>query len=167
MLIYHPAFDLYHTIYRLLLLVRNVKGDSIEIDKLRVWDFYFLFPLEVPKNVTFPNELRDLRRIFNYPANPYENITDSKRTLEKMKGYQLAALKCLASYGYIDHEQLEKKIVLKTNKQLPDNLIKAFENLSEKERNVIKLLTSPFNDMGLYGNNGFKFRTGLLDFKYD
>lgn len=167
MLIYNPAFDLYHGTYRMLFLLQHVKGDSIEVDKLRVWDYYFLFPSEVAKTVTFPNELKDLRRIFKLKDNPYENITDSKRTLKRLEGYQLAALKCLAASGYIDTDELTNGIVKKTRKLIPDNLRAAFENITEMERSVIKLLQSPFNDLGLYGEAGFKFRTGLLEFKYD
>lgn len=167
MLIYNPAFDLYHGIYRLLLLLQYVKGGSIEIDKLRVWDYYFLFPNEVAKTATFPLELKDLRKIFKQTNNPYENIADSKRTLKRLEGYQLAALKCLAAYGYIDQGELDKSLVKRTNKKIPSDLLASFDNLTEKQRNVIKLLQSPFNDLGLYGETGFKFRTGLLDFRYD
>lgn len=167
MLIYHPAFDLHHCIYRMLLLLDSIKEQSIEVEKLRVWDFYFLFPNEVAKNVKFPMELKELRRIFKVVNNPYDNIQDAKRTLEKMKGYQLVALKCIASYGYIETEQLKRNIIVKTEKELPRDLKQAFHMLTEKEQNVIKLLKSPFNDMGLYGSTGFKYRTGLLDFNYD
>ena len=166
-LIYNPAFDLYHGIYRMLLLLQYIKGDSIEVDKLRVWDYYFLFPSEVARTITFPNELKDLRKVFKVKTNPYENILDSKRTLKRLEGYQFAALKCLAASGYIDPDELSKNIVMKTKKEVPPELLQEFENLTDKEKNVIKLLLSPFNDLGLYGETGFKFRTGLLEFKYD
>lgn len=48
MIIYNQAFDLYHCIFRILnFLNRFNPSDIIEVDKLRIWDFYFLFPNKV------------------------------------------------------------------------------------------------------------------------
>lgn len=45
-MIYSPAFDLYHCIYRMLqILGRFTEGDIMETDRLRIYDFYLLFPI--------------------------------------------------------------------------------------------------------------------------
>lgn len=167
MLIYHQAFDFYNCIFRLLQLLSRAKSEQVEVEKLRIWDFYLVFPNEVSKHVTFPNDLFELRKIFKEKPNPYEDITDGKRIFERMKEYQLSALRCLASYELIDQESLNNNWVKRTDRPLPKAISDRLEILNTREANVIKLVTSPLSDLPMYGSKGFKFRTGLLDFKYD
>ena len=48
MIMYNPAFDLYHSIFRMAHIASKLDGDeSLEIDKVRIWDFYLLFPDKV------------------------------------------------------------------------------------------------------------------------
>ena len=98
MLTYHPAFDLYNCIFRMLQLLVNMKNDEVELDRLRIWDFYLTFPMEARK-IKFPKDLVKLKEtIFkNKNSNPYEELVDSKRMMNRMKPYQITALKCLAS----------------------------------------------------------------------
>jgi hypothetical protein len=45
MIIYNQAFDLYHAVYRMLQLLTHFnKKEYVEVDRLRIWDFYVLFP---------------------------------------------------------------------------------------------------------------------------
>lgn len=166
MLIYHPAFDIYNGVFRMLRLIQNMKKDSMEFDRLRIWDFYLVFPNET-KNITFPNDFSELKNIFKDKPNPYEDLVDAKRIFERMKPYQSAALKCLASYGFIDSKELTKNIVRRTDKEIPNELKEELRKMNIKEENIIKLVRSPINDLPLLGKSGFKDRTKLIDIKYD
>jgi hypothetical protein len=167
MLVYHPAFDLHHCVFRMLQILFNIDQDQIEVDKLRIWDFYYTFPSEISKNITFIEELRPLRNIFNYPVNPYEEIGDVKRVFDQMKPYQMTALNYLASRNLIDNKHWENGIVDLIKKNVPAEILARFSNLSVQQQNVLKLMSSPFNDLPLYGKLGFKNRTGLLNYRYD
>jgi len=83
-----------------------------------------------------------------------------------MKPYQMSALKCLASYGLIDSELLPKNRVVRTTKEIPQKLLEKLSELSIEKSNVIKLLVG-FNELSLYGKMGLKYRTGLIEFRYD
>lgn len=166
MLIYHPAFDIYACVFRMLQLLEVMDKETIELERLRIWDFYLTFPNEARK-IKFPMQLSELKKVFKEKdPNPYEDLIDPKRILQRMKSYQLAALKCLVSYGLIDGELLTKKVVKRTEKVLNQELIKEFLNISEERRNIIKLVIG-FAELPLYGAVGLKQRSGLLDFKYD
>ncbi|MBE9467498.1 MAG: hypothetical protein IMY72_04135 [Bacteroidetes bacterium] len=143
-----------------------MKTEDIELDRLRIWDFYLTFPNEA-KRISFPQELNKLKRIFKNKPNPYEDLIGSNRVFERMKSYQISALRCLASYGLIDRQLLTKNIIKRTDKAIPDNLLKQMNCQSTQKENIIKLVTSPFNDLPLYGEKGFKYRTKLIEFKYD
>ncbi len=63
MIIYNQAFDLYHCIFRILnFLNRFNPSDIIEVDKLRIWDFYFLFPNKV-YDIRLKQNESDIRKL--------------------------------------------------------------------------------------------------------
>lgn len=166
MLIYHPAFDIYNCVFRMLQLLTHMKQGEIELDRLRIWDFYLTFPNEA-RNISYPNSLSELKGIFKKKSsNPYEDLIDPKRIIERMKSFQLSALKCIASYGLIDSKLLSKNIVRRTEKEIPKELSDKFTELTIEKANIIKLIVG-FWELPLYGKYGLKDRTGLIEFKYD
>ncbi|MEQ9062774.1 MAG: hypothetical protein RIE58_01260 [Vicingaceae bacterium] len=166
MLVYHPAFDLYNCVFRVLQLIEYMKQDEVELDRLRIWDFYLTFPNEVRK-ISFPQALSPLKQVFKKKeSNPYEDLIDSKRIADRMKPFQMSALKCLASYDLIDSKLLSKKIIKRTEKGVPKELTNQFGELTNEKENVLKLITG-FSDLPLYGKMGLKSRTGLIEFRYD
>jgi len=167
MLVYHPAFDLYNCVFRMLCLLSKSNEAEIHLEKLRIWDFYLAFPNQV-RTITFPSELKPLKdTIFKNKNNPYEHIPDSKMMFDRMKTYQMSAINCLASYGFIENKCLRQNIIKKTDKTVPKELIEVINNLSKEKENIIKLVVNEFVDLPFYGNKGLKARTGLIDFKYD
>jgi hypothetical protein len=166
MLIYHPAFDPYHAAFRILLLSTRMGMDEIETERMRVWDFYFTFPGEA-KHISFPGDLIALKKVFKDTPNEYEDLVDAKRIFERMKPFQYSAMRYLAAHGLIESKELSKDKIKRTEKTIPNELVEKMNSLTVQQENIIKLVTSPFNNLPLYGNNGFKFRTKLLEFKYD
>lgn len=166
MLPYHPAFDSYHCAFRVLLLLERMNKPVVEVDKMRIWDFYFVFPQEI-KNITFTQSLWALKKEFQVEPNPYDKLLDPKRIFERMKPFQIAALNHLAAYGFIDPKELSRNLVKRTDKPLPKELSPNMEKLDSQQQSVIKLLQSPFNDIKFLGPGGFKDRTKLLDARYD
>lgn len=166
MLVYHPAFDIYNCVFRMLQLMTSMKQDEVELDRLRIWDFYLTFPNEASK-IIYPTELSELKKIFKTKQeNPYEDLIDPKRIIERMKPYQISALRSIASYGLIDSKLLSKNRVTRTEKEIPQELFTKFSILTDEKSNIIKLITG-FDELPLYGAMGLKSRTGLIEFKYD
>ena len=171
MIVYNQAFDLYHTIFRFLQFLNKLEKDAvIEIERLRIWDFYLLFPSKIHEIRLKQNEadIRTLRKDFIKDSNnPYERISDNRKIFEKIKPYQLAALNCIASYGIIDKSLLNQHRVSVLNAEVLNGFVRNFEELSPKDRNVIALMTSHFNQVSLFGTDGLKNRTNLMESKYD
>lgn len=171
MIVYNQAFDLYHTIFRILQFLKKFEnGDSVEIERIRIWDFYLLFPSKIHQIRLKQDEsgIRKLRKRFIKDSdNPYEKVIENRKIFEKIKPYQLSALNCLASYGIIEKTSLTQQRVKIVNKSILDNFVENFEELSSKEKNTISLMTSHFNKMSLFGVNGLKSRTNLAESKYD
>ncbi len=171
MIVYNQAFDLYHTIFRFLHFINKFDTDSpIEVERLRIWDFYLLFPSKIHeiRLKQTESDIREIRKGFiRDTKNPYEKVTEDRKVFEKIKPYQLAALNCIVSYGIIDKSLLNQQRVSVLNKEILNNFINNFEELSAKERNVIALMTSHFNQISLFGPDGLKNRTNLIESKYD
>ena len=167
MIVYHAAFDLYNCMFRILLILSRMKSEEVEMEKLLIWDYYVTFPERVTK-ISFPQDLKwKYKRIFKKYKNPYEEVLDDVKVFARMRSYQTEALRCLAAYGLIDSERLMNARIKRTDMELPVVLRERIEEIPSRLRNVITLIESPFTDLPLYGEKGFKFRTKLIDYKYD
>lgn len=171
MIIYHPAFDLYHCVYRILLILNHFKrADSIEIDRLRIWDYYLLFPDEVNK-IKLKREEKDIAELFktfiSKRKNPYEEISDGRKMLEKLKPFQLSAIKFLASHNLISKDYLSENRVKIISREKLGKYFSNYESTSHQERNVLAIMTSHFYQMSMFGKDGLKAKTQLLESRYD
>ncbi|WP_232657427.1 ABC-three component system middle component 5 [Tenacibaculum maritimum] len=152
----------------LLNKIDDEKG--IEIDRLRIWDFYLLFNNEIRKIKPRRNEkdFKGLLKELNLrEENPYQIIKDERKTLETIKPFQYSALNCLASYGIIDKKSLIEDQVYVKSRKLLIQYINSIGALSIREQNVISIVTSTFYDITLFGDKGLKNRTNLIESKYD
>jgi len=171
MIIYHQAFDLYHTVYRMIQLLGYFKkSEYIEVDRLRIWDYYLLFPNKL-STVKLKQEENDIKNIISgyitKNDNPYEEILDDRKLFEKIKPYQMTAIKSLASYGIINKDYLTTNRITTISTEIIQTYVTKLEALNVQEQNTIALLTSHFYQMPLYGENGLKAKTKLLESKYD
>lgn len=157
---------MYHCVYRLIQLLSNLKEEYVELERLRMWDYYLAFPNEMTK-IRYERGNNDIQNLFPKKENPYEIVLDSKIIFEKMKPYQLTAIKTLASYGLVKKDYLTENRITKIDKTLFEDILKNYEPLSDRESNIIKIMTTYFYNMPLYGEKGFKDRTNLLEFRYD
>jgi hypothetical protein len=171
MIIYNQAFDLYHTVYRMLQLLTHFdKSEYIELDRLRIWDFYLLFPNKIHE-IKLKRTEKDIKAILSQyiqkKDNPYEVILENRKVFEKIKPYQVSALNSLVSYGIIDKELLQQNRVSIVSKEVLNDYTDKFEELSPREKNLITILTSHFYQITMFGEDGLKSRTQLMVSKYD
>lgn len=171
MIIYNQAFDLYHAVYRMLqLLLHFDRNEYVELDRIRIWDFYLLFPNKIHE-IKLNRDEKDIKQILSrfisLKNNPYEVIFDNRKVFEKIKPYQIAALHCLASYGIIDKELLHENRVSIISKETLIIYTDKFQELSPREKNIIAILTSHFYQISMFGEDGLKNRTNLMESRYD
>lgn len=165
MLIYNQAYDLYHTMFRILQIMEKTEG-KIEIDKLRILDFYLAFPCELMEIRSFRG-FKKYEKYIKAEKNKYERVIDRKRLFFKMEHIQLSAIKALISYGIFDAEEFKKGNIKKTYEKLSDSLLTRIQSANEENPNLITLITGPLASMNLFGHLGLKERTNLIEFKYD
>lgn len=164
MLIYHPAFDAYHCVFRALLLTERL--GPIEIQKLRILDFFLCFPYELSK-IRLPREHADMKRIASLLENEYHGPVSVKQMFRDMEHIQVAAFRSLAASSIFDQRQFELGVIERTSKSLEDDLVMKLDLAKLRDKVVVDYLVERLGAIRLYGSNGLKDRSGLMEYRYD
>lgn len=165
MLIYHPAFDAYHCVFRMLLLIEFLP--ETEIDMLRLCDFYLVFPSEIEK-IRLPSSLSHGRKIAKSLSNVYRNPINATQVFREMTEIQLSALRSIAASGLIDIECYERGIVRKlSTTKIPQSIVSKISEHLQKNREITEFILNSLSKLPLRGLDGLKHRTGLLEYRYD
>lgn len=155
-----------------MMISKISENTSLEVDRLRIYDFFYLFPYKVASIKIKKNEAnlrKSKKEICTKKINPYNEIKEDRIIFERLKSYQLSALKYIASYGVIDSDQLiENTIKIKDQNKL-NKFISLFEYSSKdtSKNTIINWLFENFNDIPMSGEYGLKYRTNLMEWKYD
>lgn len=166
MLVYHPAFDMHHCVFRMVRLLNRLPQGDYHVERIRILDFYLLFPGQIP-SFRFPRTLLSHRKTFTGKDNRYEQLADPYRIFLRLAPFQQEALGCLAAHCLIDPTRLAKGMVARTGSALPTRLRNTAEEADKITPTVIGLLTGPLMDVDLYGKDGLKARSDLFEYRYD
>lgn len=164
---YHPAFDAFNNIFRFLRIILNENVSSIEVDKLRILDYYLLFPWRAA-TIRLPQKDIGLRKVAKKleTEQDYATLPSGESLLERMRPSQTAALQTMAQDGVIDIAQLKNDTVLFTQSMPPDALLKRINERNESEHDRMSIIHT-LNSYALLGLDGLKGRTALLEHRYD
>lgn len=165
-LLYHPFSDARHCVFRLLRLLEQVGQREVELQRLRIWDFYLLFP-DALIGVTLPRGNLALRRTLESKKNSYDIMPDAKRAFARLEPIQQAAVRHLAVKDLIDPKLLRDGKVARTAVALPLEFASLVQQRNAENPILIQFLTTAFFDLELYGAQGVRQRTDLFDHRYD
>jgi len=163
-LTYHPAFDLNNTLFRVLLCTEKTKGQPIEIEKVRILDFYMLFPRLIstirPVDPTY-KRARDSFKTYTQ----YESIEDPIRTFYQMREIQHAAIDGLKARGYL--VSISSHSLKRTDKVIPAEILSRIDEREKSNQVLFDFLYGYLLTIPLLGRKGLKTRTRLLPSKHD
>lgn len=162
MLIYHPAFDAYHCVYRMTMLTKKI--NELEYSKMRILDFYLCFPAEIAK-IELPGDLKKIRAVAKVAANKFRGPVSSLRTFHDLEQIQNSAARLLAASDFFDSKKFEEGIISRTNRTLPTEFNKATSDPSASE--LIDFVLTQLSSLPLQGDGGLKQRSGLMEHRYD
>lgn len=164
MLIYHPAYDAYHCVFRMLLIAEHV--EDAEIEKARLLDFYLTFPSMV-KTVRLPDSLKVLRSQAKAVGNVYRDPVSGLATFRDMRHIQEAALKSIAASGLINIRRYEHGFVTRTDTSIAPVLKAKLDNFVSTNGPIINGILLGLSQIPLSGPNGLKHRSSLMEHRYD
>jgi hypothetical protein len=164
MLIYHPAYDAYHCVFRMLLVAEHVQ--DIEVEKARLLDFYLLFPGMV-KTIRLPDGLKTLRAQAKATANVYRDPVSGISTFREMHHIQEAALKSIAASGLIDIKRYEAGFVTRTQMPIAAVLKAKLDEFLSANGPMVEGVLTGLSQIPLLGHDGLKHRSQLMEHRYD
>lgn len=166
MLIYHQRNDVFHCMFRILSILKLLEGRKVEIDRLKIMDFYLVFP-HLISNITLPRARGSsvIKKKAQTLDIPYENLPSNKILFSEMGDFQLQALDILRSKEIVDFDESGW---LTVGDNFQDNSIKILvtdNGFTSKE--FFEVLVNVLSQCSLHGPNGLKSRTGLMEYRYD
>lgn len=163
MLAYHPAFDVYHGLFRYILLLESTPDKSMPVDTLRIVDLYFVFPYLLA-SLDFPKGTGAAGRRLAGTRSRYNTLPSPRVFLTQMKGFQSLIPAALAGRGLVSTDALKSGVVERTTAPLPKDLL---SQASAGDKELAEYLGTKIATVPLLGKRGLKARSGLMEFRYD
>lgn len=164
MLIYHPAYDAFHCLFRLMTII-DVRRE-IEVAKLRIIDFYFLFPAEL-RHVSLPKGKAGIKAVAKGLVNRYHGPVSPIQTFRELEHIQLAAMGALAAADLIDKHLLPEGVIRRTDKEIGPDVRKMMDQMLDSLPEGAAYAINELAEFPLKGDGGLKHRTGLMEYRYD
>jgi hypothetical protein len=161
MLVYHPAFDSYHCLFRSISIL-EVCGQC-EVERLRILDFCLSFPTTVVK-FRLPPGRSAVKKAALAESNPYRDPISPRAMFANLAAIQMAAFSCLAATGLAT---LDAGVLTRTQTALPEAIRERCLSMQAKESTFFNTLLSQLNALPLLGPDGLKARSELMEFRYD
>ncbi len=166
MILYHPLKDANHCIYRMLSIL--VKSPSeISLERLRVIDFYHIFPHLLASISPWPNDIKEYKKYTKNIPPSFESIPDKRRLFFELYEIQKQAISTLVSKSILDKEGAESGLARLNKKNIPEIIVSTIEADEYNNSEIFEVLTKGLTVTSWAGRNGFKDRSGLMEFKYD
>ena len=167
MLIYHPAFDASHCVYRILKIFEKIEdNNSIEIERVKIIDFYMVFPKKIQQiRLTRSKKLSKVKESVKQLDDTYRQCNSPFLIFQKMNMIQDKVLITLVKNEILTFCNENK--VYKKGTRFPQNSsnIQLFEDYlstdDEKEFTDFLYFTP------IDGKHGLKSRTNLMEYRYD
>lgn len=165
---YHPSGDPYHCAFRTLRILEAGPRRSYRVEVFRILDFYLLFPFLI-RSIQMPRVVRKafgeygLKRI----SEPYQRLPDARQLFRQIEEVQQTAYRHLAATGILDMEAYGRNEIAVGEQSIGSDLRGEISRLDKIESSVIEFLVEHLAKIGLYGPQGIKARTGLMEFRYD
>ena len=139
---------------------------EVEIEKARILDFYVVFPFLLSE-FRFPPGRQKWVKHARTLENKYETVPDPKRLFLQMAGIQIATLRNLAEKEMIDPERLSAGYVASKRERWSAGVSELMPHWESVDPLSLDCITQELFLLPLYGRDGLKARSGLMEFRYD
>lgn len=168
-LAYEPAYDPYHTAFRMLRLFYAKPGAIFRVGQIKILDFYLAFPgliakIDPPtrKITSFVRQagLSDARVLYGELPSPLS-------IYRNMQPIQDAAIQTLTMQGHITGSDDSDDVLQFSDDGLPKNLTDLLDARNEEQRALVIFLVEVLLELPFDGPRGLKSRSGLQEHRYD
>lgn len=164
MLVYHPAFDLSHGMFRMLRLLEASPKRQLKWDTFRILDLYYLFP-HLLEAARLPRSMTKRKREFGKLGSKYTRVPTPRMFIQQLRGIHESIARSLAAKGFIEPAQFDEGLLVRTEREIPPDLLHIFADNDDAA--LVEMLAVEVAAIPLTGGDGLKDRTGLLEHRYD
>lgn len=166
MIAYHHRNDVFNCMYRILSLFYLLGSKGIEIERLKIIDFYFTFPyFLVESKLPQKKGNKEIRNLAEKLIPPYEKLPSKKILFSEMGDIQSRALDILICKGVLelyDGKWLKKGALYGTHE------IAILVESNDISCSIFyQKIVDQFLKFDLYGKLGLKAKTELMEYRYD
>lgn len=165
MLIYHPAYDVNHGMFRMLRLLEVNPDHHLRWDAFRILDIYYLFP-HLLGSARLPRVLTKQKKVFAAQSSKYARAPMPKVFIQQMAGLHESVVRSLIGKGFIDADAFKIGSLERTDAPLPASMNDAFSNATGDQA-LVDFLAKSLAAIPAAGTDGLKDRTRLLEHYYD
>lgn len=165
MLVYHPAYDVNHGVFRMLRLLETNPEHTMRWDTFRILDIYYLFPYLLG-DVRFPRGYTKQKRVFGAQKSKYSRAPAPQIFIQQMAGLHESIAVSLVGKGLLDADSFKNGSLKRTCTPLPESIYDAFGKATG-DQPLVDLLAIDLAAIPTAGSDGLKDRTGLLEHHYD
>lgn len=163
MIIYHPAYDIYHCSYRLLNILNSVDGNQLSKEILKFIDFFYVYPHLLKSIESLPRPLNYHKNKIDKIDDPFEITPNPKSLFFDLAQTQDSAITSLRYKSLVSQEKNQIKLNLD---MIPKPLTDTFGSDDFNKTEIFDILVRVFPKINLNGINGFKAKSGLMEFRY-
>lgn len=163
MLVYHPAFDIYHGVFRALLLLNSAPTKSMHFDTLRIVDLYFVFPYLLA-DFEFPQGAGAKGRKLAGARSRFNTLPSPRIFLGQMKGIHMLVASAIEGRELISSAALKQGVMERTPNEIPVDLL---QQATPADIELAEFLGQKISTIPLLGKRGLKDRSKLMEFRYD
>lgn len=167
MLMYHPAFDANHCLYRIVSILNATGETQISWPLLRILDFYYLFPSQLKKISPWPREIQTYKSQVRRIPNQFEDITNPTRTFFDLETFQKTATLELIAKGILSKSSFDKGIMKLEPRSLSPEYVELLATDEFSKSDAFNVITKALPVAPFAGQKGLKFRSGLMEYIYD
>ncbi|UVM45607.1 hypothetical protein LOY47_04900 [Pseudomonas brassicacearum] len=167
MLIYHPAYDANHCLYRLLAILQATTTFSLTWDQLRILDYYYLFPSQLKNIKPWPTNLKEFKIKLKAIPEQFEDINNPARVLHDLHIFQKTAVLELIAKGIVSKLDFEHGILKLSTRLLPSRYLELVQTDLFLKSDEFEVITKALPKLEFNGASGLKKRSGLMEYIYD
>ncbi|MDF3416710.1 MULTISPECIES: ABC-three component system middle component 5 [unclassified Sulfitobacter] len=168
---YTAAYDPYHAVFRMLVLLASTENGEIPSKTARAADFFYCFPWML-KDIRAPRSIEGFARMRNqivrkYPKTSYDRFPSARVVYDRMELIQSTAVSALAGANMIEPVETSSKMLALKQESVPSGLFTAVEQAIEKTPDLLKFVAVILPQIEQLGSDGLFARTGLGEYSYD
>jgi hypothetical protein len=168
MLIYHPAMDVHHTVYRLLSIMRARQFRPTEVEALSLADGLLVFPSVLAES-RFPvaSGGRKAKKMSRERVNVYLGGSTNRLDYYRLRQVQHSAFIRLTTTEIVRSQRFREGVVEIDEAAVPSELHAYLSTSRYAGDHIVSFLATVFMEVGVSGPNGMKARTRLMEHRFD